>query len=366
MGIINSYVIDKIEYLNKKYGINIQFIALISIRDFFINRKKIKASYPKSLILPHFPKTRFYALNLLFLVPIWLFWGSNKVIAKNIFSAALARSLKKIGLVKTLIYDAEGAAYGEKVEFGIGPGLSEESIKNLEKNAIQNADLIRTVSHKMPHYWNESLGVDKLPYTVIPCTISQNYLTVSLDSESTLAERKKLGFNAEDIIFIYAGSFSPWQGFELIDELFMKLLEKHPQYKLLILSNIFPNEMKCYQSFPECVQVTYVDHAKVPLYLSISDYGLLLRNRYITNKVAAPTKFAEYLACGLKILISPEVGDYTEFVETHDCGLVVNNINTISGLSAPDLHEKKAMQELSLANFTNEAFSKEFRQIITI
>ena len=38
------------------------------------------------------------------------------------------------------------------------------------------------------------------------------------------------------------------------------------------------------------------------------------------NQVASPTKFAEYLMCGLPIVISPNVGDFSELVTERSWG----------------------------------------------
>lgn len=42
------------------------------------------------------------------------------------------------------------------------------------------------------------------------------------------------------------------------------------------------------------------------------------------NNVASPTKFAEYMLCGLPVLISEGVGDYTKFVEETKTGFTFN------------------------------------------
>jgi hypothetical protein len=42
------------------------------------------------------------------------------------------------------------------------------------------------------------------------------------------------------------------------------------------------------------------------------------------NNVASPTKFAEYMLAGLPTIISPGVGDYTEFVTEKKLGFVVD------------------------------------------
>jgi hypothetical protein len=57
--------------------------------------------------------------------------------------------------------------------------------------------------------------------------------------------------------------------------------------------------------------------------LDIADYGILLREKSITNKVASPVKCAKYLSRGLKVLISPEIGDYSDWVKNNDLGFII-------------------------------------------
>ena len=53
----------------------------------------------------------------------------------------------------------------------------------------------------------------------------------------------------------------------------------------------------------------------VTSYLKLADYGLLIRENTVTNSVASPVKFAEYLNAGLNVIISPVLKDFTEFVK---------------------------------------------------
>jgi glycosyltransferase involved in cell wall biosynthesis len=52
--------------------------------------------------------------------------------------------------------------------------------------------------------------------------------------------------------------------------------------------------------------------------------GLLLRRSDAVNRVAAPVKFAEYLASGTPVLLTDGIGDYSAAVREHGLGAVVN------------------------------------------
>jgi glycosyltransferase involved in cell wall biosynthesis len=58
-----------------------------------------------------------------------------------------------------------------------------------------------------------------------------------------------------------------------------------------------------------------------------ADVGLLIRGDDLVNRVAAPTKFAEYLACGLPVVVSRGVGDTESVVRTYGVGYVIEGLS---------------------------------------
>jgi glycosyltransferase involved in cell wall biosynthesis len=64
-------------------------------------------------------------------------------------------------------------------------------------------------------------------------------------------------------------------------------------------------------------------HADVPRFLRASDLGLLLRAQDPINVAACPTKFGEFMMCGLPVLISEGIGDCSAFVAEHAAGVVL-------------------------------------------
>ena len=96
--------------------------------------------------------------------------------------------------------------------------------------------------------------------------------------------------------------------------------------------------------------------------LAACDYGILIRENTVTNQVASPTKFAEYLASGLPVIISPNLGDYSAFVETHHCGIKFNGEMPVIG--KPDSATKTSMKQLALQNFTKESYKENYKYLL--
>ena len=58
-------------------------------------------------------------------------------------------------------------------------------------------------------------------------------------------------------------------------------------------------------------------------FLAAADYGLLLRQSSTVNRVACPVKFGEYLACGVRPILTPGIGDQSRLAQDEDLGVVV-------------------------------------------
>ncbi len=75
-------------------------------------------------------------------------------------------------------------------------------------------------------------------------------------------------------------------------------------------------------------------HHEVPRYLRAADLGILLRAPDPLNEVACPTKFAEFVASGLPVLISAGIGDCSGFVVEQNAGAVLDRPDPVRAAAA--------------------------------
>ncbi len=365
-GVYASYVFDVCNYLNKTSHSNIKIIALISFRNYFEVKKRRKKLYPNSIYIPMFPKLRLWKLNIISLLFLWLFIGNKKVMALSPIACNLALMLKKIGLVKKVIYDGEGATSAEWNEYdviGNEPKMKKD-IYQIEKNAVLKSDFRRAVSKQMIFYWKETFEYSEKKHIVIPCTLNAVFRQNRPDDFASL--RSELGFDDSDVILVYSGSSAGWQSLKLVEKYLTPIFEKNDNVKLLLLSDAQLTDYEMYRLYPERIVQKWVSFEQVPVFLNACDYGILIREKSVTNKVAAPTKFAEYLSCGLKVIISDEVGDYSEFTKNHECGIVVTE--NLSKLNFQKIHsdEKERLKKIANQYFVNDYFYEEFQKIVNI
>lgn len=366
-GIYKSQVIDVLEYLNDLSQKKIHLIAFISLRKFFQVRKIIKNQYRHSIVLPMFPCVQNWKWNRVLLFFLLIVYRPKLIIARGIFAFHISLPFKKLGILNKIILDARGAYKAEFEEYSV---VSDKRIIKqipvLENKAIRSADFKIAVSEELVNYWHTTYKHNSQNHVIIPCTLSKEFIRPLLEEASILNAREKLGYDRDDIIILFSGSSSAWQSLEISDRMFISILEKNPHVHILLLGQHDIHQYEAYKHFPGRLKQLACSHTEVFNYLNIGDYGWLVREQSITNKVASPVKFAEYLSAGLKIIISDNLGDYSKFCINQQCGHVIKNIDGVSNLKLEKLQysQKQFLHSMAMQYFTKERYQPQYLQII--
>lgn len=357
-GIFSSQVVDVVNFLQQELKADIRLVSFISLRKFNINRRKIKDGCPDAIVVPMIPGVSRWRRNRYLLRMLCYMGRPEAIIGRSVLATQLALSCG----VKNVIYDGRGAISAEWHEYDVvtDPGLL-SAIPLLEEQAVQDSRFRIAVSAQLVNYWRESYGYKGRREVIIPCTLNKAFENIEITEENISAIRKKLNFNTGDIVFIYAGSVAGWQSFGLLYEFIKSILQKNEKAKLLFLSDKDDNIRNLAKEFPSQVSRRKVAPHEVPEYLMAGDYGILIREESITNKVASPVKFAEYLACGLKVIISEHLGDYSDFVSGNGCGYVYSQF---PGDIPVSFAEKKRSRALALNNFTKKIHIPEYNRLL--
>jgi len=360
-GIYSSQVIDVCDYLNQKHNARIRVVAFLSIKELRNTdaKKKLKELSPNAIVLPAFPKLKYFQWTAALLFLVCLVTGERVAICRNVFCTKMALKVRRFGLLKKIVFDGRSAMAAEIGEYDVFPvEYLRKNVKNFEKLAVNNSDFRMAVSQKLVDYWREHYGYEGKSHVIIPCTLDSKYFnknTFEFAEEVPLC-KKEMGIKDEDIVLVYAGSTAPWQSFELLEKALVPLMEKNENVKLLFLSKETPDNLRLQQKFGNRVIIKWLNHNQVPAYLMCCDYGILLREQSDTNKVASPTKFAEYLYAGLPVLISANLGDFSEFVQQHNCGVVWDESKPFCPeLQKTDLKTRDYCNIVSLNYFTKNS-----------
>lgn len=341
-GIYDSQVIDVCRYLNDNFEVDVQLIAFLSIKELRRSDAKriIKSKYKNAVVLPAFPKLRYFKLTQ-FLLAIYLLLNPKRaLICRNVFATQIGLFCRKIGLVKSVAFDGRSALAAEIKEYDVFPvPYFRKHIAQWEKKAVADTDFQIAVSTALITYWMDRYLYKSKNHIVMPCTLASN-----IDwNENSLNDNKQ-------IKVIYAGSNAPWQGFEEI----RNFLRLHPHIICTLLTKHSETTAAMQQEFGERLIIKWVSMKEIPQLMSQQDYGLLLRPNSITNQVASPGKFAEYLMCGLKVIITKDLGDYSNFVGKNHCGLVWDRLHLLC-LENTSSSERVANKALAKQHFTKDS-----------
>ena len=363
-GVYSSQVVDVCNFLNESHNAQIRLVSFISLHNFSHNRQKIKREMPSAIVLPMLPRMTSFGFNTLMLFFVLLFLNQRSVIARNVLAARIALRLRSFLKLK-VCFDGRGAIAAEWNEYQVVP-LQEwkNSIHTWEKSVVLNVDFRIAVSEELVKYWNERYGYSENKHVVIPCTLNTSFRPEILKQEEIENARKKMKFDADDIVLVYSGSTAGWQSFDLLQGFLQKIINKNKNIKVLFLSEKDKNVDQLKAEFPDKIFQTFVKHSEVSGILKSCDIGILIREKSVTNQVASPTKFAEYLSAGLPVIISEGIGDYTSFVKQNDCGWVLDE--SPLQMNRLNISERNRLLQLVNDHFTKKSHNASYTNLIQL
>jgi glycosyltransferase involved in cell wall biosynthesis len=133
----------------------------------------------------------------------------------------------------------------------------------------------------------------------------------------------------ERCVFIFAGEARDWEAFEQIIMLFKEI---KPFYQTIFLALICYGNLSELRKLLAQSNISIEDYCletispeQMPEIMGAADIGVLFRkNNVYTKTVSSPIKFAEYLSCGLPVIINSGIGDTTSIVEKYKVGVIVD------------------------------------------
>lgn len=258
----------------------------------------------------------------------------------------------------TLIYQCQGALSSEVRDRG---GLI-NYIKAMywfyqEKKCFTNADILVSVSNEMSRWMLTSSG-RKADY-IIPCCFDGKFFYNKPEQRNLL--RRKLGWMENVPVIVYAGGASHWQRIPEMMSLLSRVQKKVKNLHMIFLSA----EVKLLEYLAAQVglitgqyAVLNAPHDSVADWFSMADAGIILRHDTTLNNVASPIKLAEYMACGLAVIATRGIGDYSKLIERHGAGIILENIlsdNSVQDIASLITDKKKLndsrKHSLELSNF---------------
>lgn len=318
-GIYSGQVTDVCRYWKEELGFDVSLVAFISLRGFSENKKKIRQSFPGAIVLPMFPKARNWKRNRFLLGRAIRRIDPRVIVCRGPFATLLAMEFRQ---GRKICFDGRGAYVAELNEYNVIPDENlKKEIALIEKKAVLESDFRLAVSSRLVDYWKREFGYAGMEHVIIPCTLNSRSVK-ELDPSGRMRNREKFGYGQGEIVIVYSGSLAGWQSLEALDTALIPAFHSDQRLRLLLLLKNIPHGFRLQQEFPDRVKQTWLSAEDVPGTMQACDYGWLVREESVTNEVASPVKFAEYISAGLPVIISPGLGDYPGFVKEHRCGIV--------------------------------------------
>ena len=246
-------------------------------------------------------------------------------------------------------------------------GRMHRFLRGLEGWALRRADGVLCVSARLRRrtrgWRREAAG--KL--VVIPCCYDP-HLTQT-DDAAVERVREELGLDpTRDFVLVYAGSLSAWNRPEAVLAAYRGFRAIQERTRLLLLTGNL-SEAQAMFGREAGVMIRSVPHSEIQHYLALADLGLLLRDRSPVNRVASPVKFAEYLACGVPVLVSPGVGDCPEIVRRERVGYVFGEALPLDRVAA-EIRANRATirvrcREVAARHFDGDRYLAVYRELVT-
>lgn len=361
-GVYWSQVTDVVDHLNRLGPERVRLVAMISLRGYFASRRRIRQRLPSAIVVPMIPRAHNWRANWIWMFLLCLWYRPSGIIGRGIFATALALRMRRRQLVEKVCFDARAAYGAEWREFRV---VDDDRLiaecASLEREVVAMADVRMSVSNALVDHWRAEMDYSDTAHVVIPCTLGHD-LQRKADIRA-FPLRHELGWNEEDIVLVYSGSTVGWQSLDLLTGRLMSAMRAEARMKVLFLSPADEHIQRLLDHFPGRVAQKWVPHERILDVLAACDIGLLVRSRSITNQVASPTKFAEYLSAGLHVLISDGLGDLGPLVEQEHIGWVLHDEN-LPRLQRPGTEQRTHAVRVAADHFTKEAHDASYALVL--
>ena len=260
--------------------------------------------------------------------------GRNKielVHARGYIAATIAMALKRKFGVK-MIFDIRGLMAEEYVDSNHWPkgGLRYRVTKSVEQRILAATDAVVTLTDRIWPIIKEWKGLKgrQVPHAVIPCCVDLSFFKFDEQQRSRL--RAELDLN-DRFTLVYSGSLDGWYLTEETADFFAAIVRKRPDAHLMWLTMGSPERVGQLMSkrgiSEDHYSVRAVAPKEMPSYLAAGDVGISFIKRCFSKLASSPTKNAEYLACGLPIVINSGIGDSDGLMQEPFAGILIRDFN---------------------------------------
>ena len=226
-----------------------------------------------------------------------------------------------------LLFDCRGMLGDEFVDAGhwTKDRLEYRLLKRYEARAFERAEGVVVLTNSLKRWIAErGLFGPRTSVEVIPCCVDLEAFRFEAGTRARI--RAELGVSAKTVV-VYSGSLGSWYRDSDIARFAGVVKKKASKPVVFMLLTASPSETLVALLLAEGFRrdeiiVRRVAPAEMPAYLSAGDIAVSFIKSCFSKTGSSPTKLAEYLACGLPVVLNGDIGDQQELAEERDACVV--------------------------------------------
>jgi glycosyltransferase involved in cell wall biosynthesis len=225
-----------------------------------------------------------------------------------------------------LLFDMRGLWPDERVDGGLWSRRSPLYLlwKRIERDLLAHADGVVVLSQAVADLLRaEGLVPPETPLEVIPCGADLERFKPLPPGDEPEELKPFLGKR----IYSFLGATGTWYLLPEMLDFAAEAVKADPETRILFLTEDPAGavaEGLTSRGVPlDRFLVRRVPHAEVPRWISPSTAGVFFIRSCRSKRASCPTKLAEYLACGVPVVVNGGIGDMDEIVGGGRVGVVV-------------------------------------------
>lgn len=146
------------------------------------------------------------------------------------------------------------------------------------------------------------------------------------DEREAVDQKRRLGL-ADKFVFVYSGTYRYYQMNEETVKFFHDFNKLYPDSFFMVNVSNQPEKFeKLFRKFDvprDAYEIRSLDQAEINRYQVAADMAFSLREDLPLNHHSFPTKFSEYMAGGVPVLMTPHIHSIAPMVKKHQLGEVI-------------------------------------------
>ncbi len=214
----------------------------------------------------------------------------------------------------------------------------------LEEWVLRNANHVIVETRCSGRYLKTRYSIPAGKLSVIPnCADATIFHHDAAVREKARAE---LGLT-DRLVLAQVGDINSHHDIDSVIQAFRNLFERHPDVHLLSLScnSNQDREILSHRLPHDAFSVFSTSTEYISPYLNASDLGLLLLKTDSNGEASSPAIFAQYMNCGVPVIITSGVGDFSNLVRHKFLGEVLKDLMISEGMVQAVLRSREEIAQ---------------------